>query len=395
MGSASFPSTVMALNCLLLLLGLLPNPGHSCLPPPSIPSTSTTPSPSPSSTVSLPSSTSGATQEDQQRNCSVCTTSKGLQCQLPFSFDGQEFSSCTNHSDSRLWCATRVDSEGRLLRGVEAWDYCGSPCPAAGELEACTDQTSGKGFPTECRDKLDNRDKRILFLGNSYTYYNDLPSQVAAVAAAAGYKADVSSNSHGGWSLSNHRSGSLDLATTGKWDVVVLQDQSQRPSFPKNWVYGNVLPDAAALVTAIRNSNPCTVPVFFLTWGKRDGDSQNCANDNYFCSFEGIQERLTESYMTFAYSTQPARVAPVGEAWMRYAARQNLFVGDGSHPSRQGTYLAALTLFETIWGETSVGNKFTPEMDSAGFQEAAHAAVESRDWSWPQGGGPPCTSCLP
>ena len=80
---------------------------------------------------------------------------------------------------------------------------------------------------------------------------------------------------------------------------------------------------------------------------------------------------------------------------MRYAARQNLFVGDGSHPSRQGTYLAALTMFETIWGETSIGNKFTPEMDSAGLQEAAHAAVESRDWSWPQGGGPPCTSCLP
>ena len=85
-------------------------------------------------------------------NCSVCTSSKGLPCQLPFLFDGQEFHSCTNHSDSRLWCATRlnhilptlcfilginrVDSEGRLLRGVEAWDYCPSPCPAAGKLQA-------------------------------------------------------------------------------------------------------------------------------------------------------------------------------------------------------------------------------------------------------------------
>ena len=29
-----------------------------------------------------------------------------------------------------------MDSEGRMLRGVEAWDYCGSPCPAAGELKA-------------------------------------------------------------------------------------------------------------------------------------------------------------------------------------------------------------------------------------------------------------------
>ena len=53
--------------------------------------------------------------------------------------------------------------------------------------QACTDQTSGKGFPTECRDKLDNRDKRILFLGNSYTYYNDLPSQVTLRGALRKY----------------------------------------------------------------------------------------------------------------------------------------------------------------------------------------------------------------
>ena len=53
--------------------------------------------------------------------------------------------------------------------------------------QACTDQTSGKGFPTECRDKLDNRDKRILFLGNSYTYYNDLPSQVTLRGALKKY----------------------------------------------------------------------------------------------------------------------------------------------------------------------------------------------------------------
>ena len=163
--SASVASKVMVLNCLFLFLGLLPNLGRSCLPPPSYPPTSSTPSPAPSSTESL-LSTSGATQEEQQSrcildtdhlgknlgNCSVCTSSKGLPCQLPFLFDGQEFHSCTNHSDSRLWCATRlnhilptlcfilginrVDSEGRLLRGVEAWDYCPSPCPAAGKLQA-------------------------------------------------------------------------------------------------------------------------------------------------------------------------------------------------------------------------------------------------------------------
>ena len=120
----------------------------------------------------------------------------------------------------------------------------------------------------------------------------------------------------GGWSLSNHRRGSVDLVTTGNWDAVVLQDQSQRPSFPRNWVkllkaqqsirmYSEAthyrclamfclmllpwsLPSGKQPesynynynynnINFHRNSNPCTVPVFFLTWGKRDGDSQNCA----------------------------------------------------------------------------------------------------------------------
>jgi hypothetical protein len=81
-------------------------------------------------------------------------------------------------------------------------------------------------------------------------------------------------------------------------------------------------------VNTIKAKNPCTVPVFFLTWGKRDGDSQNCADGNYFCNFDGIQDRLTESYTTFAYLNQPARVAPAGEAFRNYANRGALFNGE-------------------------------------------------------------------
>ena len=84
-------------------------------------------------------------------------------------------------------------------------------------------------------------------------------------------------------------------------------------------VYHYIIPEAKTIVETIRAKNPCTLPVFFLTWGKRDGDSQNCAGGNYFCTFEGIQDRLTESYTTFAYLNQPAAVAPAGEAWRLYS----------------------------------------------------------------------------
>ena len=89
----------------------------------------------------------------------------------------------------------------------------------------------------------------------------------------------------------------------------------------------NVIPEAKTIVDTIRAKNPCTVPVFFLTWGKRDGDTQNCANGNYFCTFEGIQDRLTKNYKNLACLNQPARVAPAGEAWRNYSNRDVLFVG--------------------------------------------------------------------
>ena len=52
-----------------------------------------------------------------------------------------------------------------------------------------------------------------------------------------------------------------------------------------------VLPDVAAISRAIQETNPCTQTVFFLTWGKRDGDHVNCNVHESFCSFEGIQAR--------------------------------------------------------------------------------------------------------
>ena len=100
----------------------------------------------------------------------------------------------------------------------------------------------------------------------------------------------------------------LLFVRSGNFDVVVIQDQSQRPSFGIYYVSmllpcqccphphllwsqvnAMILPDVAAISRAIQETNPCTQPVFFLTWGKRDGDSQNCHIHESFCSFEGIQ----------------------------------------------------------------------------------------------------------
>ena len=123
----------------------------------------------------------------------------------------------------------------------------------------------------------------------------------------------------------------------------------------RSWFQVNamILPDVAAISRAIQETNPCTQPVFFLTWGKRDGDTQNCNNGNKFCTFDGVQDLLTQvliniilsinntqfntqAYLSMAYVAQPASVAPAGEAWRSYSDRNSLFSGDGSHAQSAG-----------------------------------------------------------
>merc|ERR1712172_252621 len=185
---------------------------------------------------------------------------------------------------------------------------------------------------------------------------------------------------------------SLNLIKNGDWDAVVLQDQSQRPSFGSSYVYSYILPDVMTLVQTMRETNACTLPVFFQTWGKRDGDTGNCSPAPYdaLCTFEGVQYALTQAYSTMAYVSQPAKVAPAGEAWRTYPGRNALFANDGSHATCSGTFLAACTIFEQIWGVPCSASTYSPVGDAAALKEQADAIVAGgSSWSWPSN-GPPC-----
>jgi len=299
-----------------------------------------------------------------------------------------------------------VDGLKNFIPGPNSygWGYCQASCPsdggypATGDGPACHVQTTGLPFPDQCAERLARSHKNILFLGNSYTYGNDLPGMVKNLASAAGKSASTTMVAPGGQTLAGHvQSGSLNTIRNGDWDVVVMQDQSQRPSFGPSYVYYNILPDVLALKEAIRSTNPCTLPLFFMTWGKRDGDTGNCNNGaTALCTFEGVQEQLTNAYSTFAYVSQPAAVAPAGEAWAAYSNRNALFAGDGSHASSMGTYLTACTMLESIWPDVScVGNTYRPVSDAANLQSTAHQTMTRQGWAWPEAGGKPCSYCLP
>jgi len=112
--------------------------------------------------------------------------------------------------------------------------------------------------------------KSVLFLGNSYTYVNDLPQIIHDVTLSAGDTLIFDSHTPGGYQLIDH---STDVITqnkimTGGWDYVVIQGQSQEP-ITQSTQFSN---GGFALYNLIKQYNPCAVTMSYITWGRKNGD---------------------------------------------------------------------------------------------------------------------------
>lgn len=205
--------------------------------------------------------------------------------------------------------------------------------------------------------------KRALFIGNSYTYYNSLPEIVSDIAHSAGDTLIVFSSTPGGYTLANHLSNTatMNYIAQGGWDFVVLQEQSQMPAFPLAQVEAETFPYAAQLNDSILYHNPCAETVLYMTWGRQNGDSQNCANWPPVCTYEGMDDLLQERYMMMA-DLNEALVSPVSAVWRNVRELHpdiQLYASDGSHPSPTGSYLAAMCFYTTFFRKSPLNTNYS------------------------------------
>lgn len=179
----------------------------------------------------------------------------------------------------------------------------------------------------------------VLFIGNSYTYVNDLPALVKAMAEAKGHKLETDQVTPGGVTLEQHvqRGAALEKIRGRTWDAVVLQDQSLRPVHEP----AAMLEPARTLGDAARKQGARVV--FYLTWARqKTPETQPKIN----AAYRNVAEKLA------------AEVAPVGIAWeraLKAAPETPLHAADGSHPNPQGSYLAACVFYGVLFGESPVG----------------------------------------
>lgn len=210
---------------------------------------------------------------------------------------------------------------------------------------------------------------RVLFIGNSYTHYNDLPGMTSQMATSLGFNLTVDQSSPGGYFWQGHVSNETTLTkiSAGNWDYVVLQEQSQALSFPISQVEANTFPYAAQLRDTILLHNPCAQLVFYNTWGRKNGDASNCANWPPVCTYEGMDDLLQERYRMLAQDLN-GELAAVGPVWRNIRANHpeiELYQPDESHPSYAGSYAAACTFMTVFFGIDPTTIPFIGSLDLA------------------------------
>lgn len=231
--------------------------------------------------------------------------------------------------------------------------------------------------------------QKVLFIGNSYTAANNLPHLVKGIACSGGYKIEVATTTPGGYKFYQHAANrnTLKLIASQKWDFVILQNQSQIPGLKPRTVRSRSTPHAKTLVKAIKANNRKTKIIYYVTWGRRNGDTRNCKYYRKVCTFEGHTQALLAGYTLYRNATG-GTLAKVGSAWKAVVDDRkapfpagDLWVGDHSHPTLKGTYLAACTLFAAMFDQSLADSYYPKQLskkDATYLQGIATAVMIKR-----------------
>jgi PKD repeat protein len=214
----------------------------------------------------------------------------------------------------------------------------------------------------------------VLFIGNSYVYTFDLPAVLKSLAESKGDILTVASKTNGGYTFQSHVNDPVTytkIALTD-WNYVVLQGQSQEPSFPYEQVNTTTLPFALQLADSVYANSPCSQVQYFMTWGRQNGDPQWDSIN----TFDKMNERLRDAYLRIAENAN-ASVAAAGPAWKYVRDNHpsiNLFSTDGSHPSFAGTYLNACVFYSSLYHKSPEGANYIGSLDQATAQTLQQVA---------------------
>ena len=181
---------------------------------------------------------------------------------------------------------------------------------------------------------------RILMLGNSFTFYNDMPSTLAELTGA-----EVIHHTRGGARLAEQLNPETQMGAKTQealekesWDYVVLQEMSNGPIIYRESFMNSV----ASLCERIKYAG--AIPILYATWAyQKDCDKL----DEMGLAYDIMAAQLSEAYHEAA-DRNDALIAEVGQRFYEQAEKKDLYAEDGQHPNEAGSRLAAETIAAVI-----------------------------------------------
>ncbi|MBE6035938.1 MAG: DUF4886 domain-containing protein [Clostridiales bacterium] len=221
----------------------------------------------------------------------------------------------------------------------------------------------------------------ILFLGNSMTFYNDLPSMLSNLSFSGGFNPDIYEITEGSYRLEFFSDEKdeigkqvYDALDNYEWDYVILQEQS---GISTMMAEDSMFPAARVLDQMIKTAKGETV--FLMTWAYKDGFSFDILGKEIKYSREEMQTKMVQNYMSIANELD-AMLAPAGIAFMRCSSEFpeiELWDEDLNHPSPEGTYLAACVLYSGLFDSSPEGLTYTADIEAQTAAKLQTIAAET------------------
>lgn len=232
---------------------------------------------------------------------------------------------------------------------------------------------------------------KLLFLGNSLIFYNDLPIMFQDLARAAGKEITVGSVTKGSATISHFATADDPLGQRTRealasedWDYVLIEPSRRITPFEDSVLKAET--EAALTLQALTAERGAKL-LLYAVWGNRSGTVKECiAEAPPHMPFVGVHPYSRAAHSQFLHETSHrisdalggVTIAEVGYAFENVFDADptiDLYHADQRHPSPAGTYLAACVIYATLFGERTEGIAPTADVPTEILQRIADATV--------------------
>ena len=227
--------------------------------------------------------------------------------------------------------------------------------------------------------------EKVLFVGNSMTYYNDMPNLFQEIANHKGKNVEAQYYAPGGTGFVNHYvdNNVYNLFKNNIWDVVVLQPGTGE-SAGASWPVNTTIERGEKLIDSIKKYSPCAkIFLYEIPYGIKATNNIPDYND-----YQSIQTKIKDSITKMANALEIPFV-PAGEsARMHLTNQQDLLLHNNYndvHPNLNGSYLVACSMFAAIYQEeVSMSNYLggITQTNATYFQDIADQVVLPNKTDW-------------